>query len=91
MEESNHDSFLSYVNQSLMIASYGSFGIKSPEGLQPKGIQSILHPVLELMGCCILHDNDLDFFVEGHPPNSLKDGLTDEIICFYTFWMQVFR
>ena len=51
VEESDSDSLISYVNQSLMTANGMkeldgfSFGIKAPEELQPKGFESILHPI----------------------------------------------
>ena len=54
-----------------------TFGIKAPEGLQPKGFKSILNPIPDLMGCSILHEADLDCFVEGHPQNSHKRWLSD--------------
>ena len=48
MKESDPDSLISYVNQSLMTDTDGmkeldgfSFGLKAPEGLQPKGFESI--------------------------------------------------
>ena len=68
VEESNPDSFISYVNQSLMTALNGmkelngsSFGTKTSEELQPKEIESILNPIPSLMdmGCCILDGNIL--------------------------------
>ena len=99
MEESNPDSLISHKNQSLMTASDDmeldgfSYGIKTPEELKAKGFESILHsiPALNGMGCCMLHAKHLDCFDEGHPPNSHKRGLVDEIINFYIFWMGVFR
>ena len=91
--ESDHGLLISYVNQSLMTASDGmkeldgfSFGIKAPNGLQPKGFESILHPIVGFMGWCILHENNLDYFDEGHPQNSPKIWLNDEVINFYIFW-----
>ena len=50
--ENGHDSLILYVNQSSMRALDGmkeldgfSFGIKAPEGLQPKGFEIVLHPI----------------------------------------------
>ena len=50
VEESDHDLLILYINQSLMTATYGmmelngfSFGMKAPEGLQPKGFESVLN------------------------------------------------
>ena len=100
VEESDTDSLTSYVHQSSMTASDGikeldgfSFGIKAPEGLQPKGFENILHPIPELMGmgCCMLDEKHLDCFVKAHPPDSCKRWLTDEIIKFYIIWTLVFR
>ena len=79
LEESDHDLLISYVNQSLMKALNGlkewdgfSFGINAPEGLQTKQFENVLHPIPGLIGCCILHEEDLDRFDDGHPPNSSK-------------------
>ena len=69
VEENDPDSLISYVNQSLITASDGmkeldgfSFGIKAPEGPQPKGFESILNPIPVLvgMGCCMLNEKDFD-------------------------------
>ena len=50
LEESDHDSLISYVNYSLMKATYGmkeldgfSFGITATKGLQPKECDRLLH------------------------------------------------
>ena len=84
-------SLISYVNQSLMTVSDGmkkldwsSFGTKTPEELQPKGFEIIQNtiPLLMGMGCCMLNEKHLDCFNEGHPPNSQKRWLVDEIINF---------
>ena len=81
VEESDPDSLISSVNQSLMTASAGtkeldgfSFGIKAPEDLQAKGFESIQNPVPALMsmGCCMLDEKHLDCFVEGHPTDLPK-------------------
>ena len=47
VKESDPDSSISYVNQSLMTASDGMkvLSIKAPEELQQKGFESILHPI----------------------------------------------
>ena len=87
VEESDPDLLISYFNQSLMRASNGmkeldgfSFGVKPSEGLQPKGFESILHPMPWFKrNYCILHKADLDCFDEGHQQNSRKRWLTDEI------------
>ena len=65
-----------------------SFGKKTPEELQPKRFESNWNPIPALMGmgCCILDKKHLACFDEGHPPNSLKRWLVDEIIIFYIFW-----
>ena len=86
MEESDCDLLTSYLNQSLMTASDGMNGIKAPEGLQPKGFESILHPFPRIRGCFILHEKDFVCFDECHPPNSYKRWLTDEIFSFSTLW-----
>ena len=85
VKESDHDLLISYVNQSLMKTSDDMkeldgfcFGIKAPEGLQPKRFEFVLHPIPGLMGCSILYHKDLDCFDEGH-------WLTDEIFNFYDF------
>ena len=89
---------ISYVNSSLMTASDNikdmdgfNFGIKAPEGLQPKGFGSNLHLIPGLMGFCILHEAGLDCFDEGHQQNSHERWLTDETINFYILWMYVFK
>ena len=81
---------ISHVNQSLMRSSDSmneldgfSFYIKALEGLQPKRFESILNPSPGLIGCCILHEADLDCFDEGHPQNSPKRWLADKIHNFY--------
>ena len=92
VEESGTDSLISYVNQSLMTASDGmkkldvlSFGAKLPEELQPKEFENVRNPTPALMGVgyCMLDKKHLDFFNEGHPPNSCKKWLVDEIINVY--------
>ena len=84
VKESDLDSLISYVNQSMMTASDGmkeldgsSFGKKIPEELQPKGFESIQNPIPELMGIgqCMLDEKHLDCFNKGHLLNSCKDGL----------------
>ena len=82
LEESDLDLLISYVNQSLMIASCGtkelngfSFGITAPKGLQPKVYESIMHLVPGQMGCCIHHKADLDCFVKVIHKTLRKDGL----------------
>ena len=57
LNESYPDSLISYVNQSFIRASYGTkesdgfcLGMKAPEGMQSKGFESILHPILGLIG-----------------------------------------
>ena len=57
VQDSDANLLISNVNQSLMKASDGmkeldgfSFGIKAPNGLQPKGFESILHPIVGFMG-----------------------------------------
>ena len=94
LEGSDHVLLISYVNQSFMTSSDGmkgldglSFVIKAPEGLQPKRFESVLHLTPVLMGCCLLHEKDLNCLDEGHSPNSPKQWLTDEIISFYMFWI----
>ena len=81
VKESDSDLLISYVNQSLMIASNVineldgfSFGINAPKGLQPKGCKSILLPIsgLKGMGCCMFNEKDLVCFDDSHPPNSPK-------------------
>ena len=64
------------------------FGITTSEELQPKGFESIPNPIQALMdmGCCMHDEKHLDCFDEGHPPNSHKQWLVDEIIDFYIFW-----
>ena len=90
MKESDHNSFILCINQSLVTASDGMneldgfiFGIKACGELQPKGFESILNLTPELMWlcCCMLYEKDLDCF-EGHPPNSHKRLLVDETINF---------
>ena len=84
VEENDPDSLISYVNQSLMTATDGMkeldgfcFCIKVPEGLQPKGFESILNliPGLMWLDCCMLSERDLDCFDEDHPQTLLNNGL----------------
>ena len=74
LEGSDPNSLVLYVSHSLMRTSGGmkeldgyTFGVKAPEGLQPKGFESVLHTIPGLTGCCILYEADLDCFDEGHP------------------------
>ena len=62
-----------------------SFGIKAPDGLQLKGFESILHLIPGLMGCYLVIKKDLVCFDEGHPQNSSKRWLINEIINYYIF------
>ena len=69
-----------------------SFGTKTHEALQPKGLKSIQIPIPSLMDMVsfMLYEKHLDCFHKGHPPNSHKIWLVDEIIKFKIFWRWVF-
>ena len=52
LKESDHDLLIACINQSLIVASGGlkefngfNFGVKPPEGLHPKGFESVFHPI----------------------------------------------
>ena len=98
LKEYDPDLLILYVHQFLMKASDGmkeldgfSFDIKTPEGLQPKGFESVLNTIPGLMGCCILQQVDLDCYDEGHPQNAPERWRTDEIINFYILLIYIFR
>ena len=64
-----------------------SFDTKTPEELQPKGVESIQNPIPALfcIGYCMLDEIHLDCFNEGHSPNSCERWLLDEIINLHIF------
>ena len=74
VEESNSDLLISYENQSFIAASDdmkelngSSYGMKTPEELQPKGVKSVQNPC----------------FNEGHPPNSCQRWFVAEFFRYF--------
>ena len=68
-----------------------TFGVEAPEELQPKRFYTDLHPILGLMGCCILYEADLLCFDKGHQQNSYNQWLMFEILNLRHFGGKVIR